>query len=925
MSVADTAVPVNAASLIRRFSSLEGRLDHTFLADRLAGARSYKRISGYFRSSILELVGEELESIRHVRIVCNSELDPIDINVSKAAREVALKERWNQLPLTTESLQFAGRYLQLYKLLTSGRLQIKVVPAQAVFVHGKAGVIELADGRKTSFIGSANDSRRGFAVNYEMVWEDPSEEGVKWVEHEFDALWKIGHDLPDAIITEIRRVAERAEVTFASLKPEEVPAAAMVEAPIYRSGEQLQAWQRSFVATFLEHREVYGKARLLIADEVGLGKTLSMATAALVSSLLDDGPVLILCPATLLYQWQTELKDRLGVQSAVWNSSGKEWVDPQGRTVRTRGAEDVVRCPYQIAIVSTGLITAGSLEAQFLRNQRVGTLILDEAHKARMRASLTSPEEPNNLLAFMRVAAGNARHVLLGTATPIQTTVRELWDLMSVLSIKADFVLGQEYQSRWRRPRESEVLVNGQSFVTDESIAWDLIRAPLVPPNAPMLDPEARRLMQSVRGDLDLPDQVFFTSKSYTDLSLFTRNGDFADVLQSNFFRRNNPFVRHVVLRRRKTLEDAGLLEKVAVDVHPDPRAPTGTYRGVTFTGLGLMTNHSFEHAYQCAEGFIDILSKRTRSAGLLRSIFLQRICSSFASGLATVERMLERRVEPDEESPIQELEIGVLRTLEDTEIEYLEAIRAELRTHRDADPKLNAVKWFLRDFRTPSSKGLSWAEMGCIVFTQYFDTAYWVARELAAVYPDEIVAVYAGAGKSGLYRGDRFVSEERDTIKTMVRERIVKLVVATDAACEGLNLQTLGTLINIDLPWNPSRLEQRLGRIKRFGQVRDSVDMLNLVYHETRDEDVYATLSARMKSRFDIFGGLPDCIDADWIENLEEFNKLAETHLHMREQLTNIFEEKWALTVQSDSHRWDECTRVLSRSDIDKKMSAPW
>ena len=66
-------------------------------------------------------------------------------------------------------------------------------------------------------------------------------------------------------------------------------------------------------------------------------------------------------------------------------------------------------------------------------------------------------------------------------------------------------------------------------------------------------------------------------------------------------------------------------------------------------------------------------------------------------------------------------------------------------------------------------------------------------------------------------------------------------LVVATDAACEGLNLQTLGTLINVDLPWNPSRLQQRIGRIQRFGQTRDRVDMLNLVYKDTRDEKVYA------------------------------------------------------------------------------------
>ncbi|MFR9721683.1 helicase-related protein, partial [Aeromonas diversa] len=80
---------------------------------------------------------------------------------------------------------------------------------------------------------------------------------------------------------------------------------------------------------------------------------------------------------------------------------------------------------------------------------------------------------------------------------------------------------------------------------------------------------------------------------------------------------------------------------------------------------------------------------------------------------------------------------------------------------------------------------------------------------------------LYAGVGKSGLFRDEQFNNVEREVIKAAVRTREIRLVVATDAACEGLNLQTLGTLINIDLPWNPSRLEQRLGRIKRFGQSR--------------------------------------------------------------------------------------------------------
>ena len=90
----------------------------------------------------------------------------------------------------------------------------------------------------------------------------------------------------------------------------ELPAAALAESPIYRGGEQLQPWQRSFVTMFLKHRQTYGRARMLLADEVG--KTLSLAASAVLAALLDDGPVLILCPSTLTFQWQVELKDKPG-------------------------------------------------------------------------------------------------------------------------------------------------------------------------------------------------------------------------------------------------------------------------------------------------------------------------------------------------------------------------------------------------------------------------------------------------------------------------------------------------------------------------------------------------------------------------------------------------------------------------------------
>jgi superfamily II DNA/RNA helicase len=195
----------------------------------------------------------------------------------------------------------------------------------------------------------------------------------------------------------------------------------------------------------------------------------------------------------------------------------------------------------------------------------------------------------------------------------------------------------------------------------------------------------------------------------------------------------------------------------------------------------------------------------------------------------------------------------------------------------------------------------------------------------LAKTLPDEPVAVYAGTGKSGLFRGDAFASIEREEIKKAVKKRSVRLVVATDAACEGLNLQTLGTLINVDLPWNPSRLEQRLGRIKRFGQARRSVDMLNLVYHETQDEKVYSVLSRRLKDKFDIFGGLPDTIEDDWIETEERMEEMMNEYVHLREKASDVFELRYKQTIDPDKNRWELCSRVLARKDVVEKLSESW
>ena len=115
----------------------------------------------------------------------------------------------------------------------------------------------------------------------------------------------------------------------------------------------------------------------------------------------------------------------------------------------------------------------------------------------------------------------------------------------------------------------------------------------------------------------------------------------------------------------------------------------------------------------------------------------------------------------------------------------------------------------------------------------------------------------------------------------------------------------------------------QRLGRIKRYGQVRHSVGMRNLVYHDTQDEQVYAVISRRMKARYDIFGGLPDAIEDEWIEDMEELEQKMNKYIQLQARAQNVFEMRYQETIDPDKNRWDLCSRVLARRDIVDRLSA--
>ncbi len=166
------------------------------------------------------------------------------------------------------------------------------------------------------------------------------------------------------------------------------------------------------------------------------------------------------------------------------------------------------------------------------------------------------------------------------------------------------------------------------------------------------------------------------------------------------------------------------------------------------------------------------------------------------------------------------------------------------------------------------------------------------------------------------------FTEQEGEELKQMVRRGELRLLLGTDAASEGLNLQRLGTLINFDLPWNPTRLEQRKGRIQRIGQLRDTVYIYNMRYKGSVEDRVHELLSDRLAAIHQMFGQIPDILEDVWIEiAMGEIERAKQTidaipkqHPMMRKYHKKL--EKVA---------WESCTQVLDASNQKQHLLQGW
>ncbi|MGB5975049.1 MAG: helicase-related protein, partial [Nodosilinea sp.] len=251
---------------------------------------------------------------------------------------------------------------------------------------------------------------------------------------------------------------------------------------------------------------------------------------------------------------------------------------------------------------------------------------------------------------------------------------------------------------------------------------------------------------------------------------------------------------------------------------------------------------------------------EQRKALGFLMTLYRKRLTSSFYAIQQSLQRRLDSLItqqgssltaddladlDDADDAVIEGLE-GYMEPVDPREIEHLEALLRQFENTGE-DTKL---AHFIATLRQELVNRES-----AIAFTQYTDTMDFLREQLRGLYGSQ-VACYSGRGGE-LWRDGQWAIVPKELIKTRFRDGEIKILLCTESASEGLNLQTCGVLFNYDLPWNPMRVEQRIGRIDRIGQRYPTVTIHNFYYDGTVEAKVYRKLRDRIGAFESVVGNL--------------------------------------------------------------------
>src|SRR5690606_3157117 len=581
--------------------------------------------------------------------------------------------------------------------------------------------------------------------------------------------------------------------------------------------------------------------RLLIADEVGLGKTIQ--AGMLIRQMWLSGRarrVLILAPAAVMGQWQIELREKFNLNWPVYDGGRLAWLPTPGTDSRRSqkvGRDEWHREPAVIA--SSHLMRRNDRHQELCEQAEPWDLvILDEAHHARRRGAGSAAEGgPNMLLRLMRELRQRTKGLLLLTATPMQVHPIEVWDLLDLLGVPAEW--GEAAFLRFfgilekPSPTHEEFDELARMFrATEHAYGETPVEAAVSAGAASRL--RAQRILDALRDSSNIPRRQLQGGERRAALRLL---------------RQSTPISRLVSRHTRELLR--AYYQAGKIDTPIPQRAVEDRFVEMTPEEWAV---------YRAVEAYVsttyDRAPQEKRSAvGFVMTVYRRRVASSFAALRSTLKERLATvrghapgqfpvsEDEPDDETSDDVMDAGLVAAAEREAAPVEE--RAEIERLLDQagalpqDTKAGVLRKVLEELEAAGYEQ-------AMVFTQYTATMDFLREYLRGIGRQGILC-FSGRGGEVLEHDGKWRTVSRDDVKRRFREGRAEILLCTDAAAEGLNFQFCGAVVNYDMPWNPMRVEQRIGRIDRLGQQHAAIRIVNLHYRDTVEADVYAALRSRI------------------------------------------------------------------------------
>ena len=547
---------------------------------------------------------------------------------------------------------------------------------------------------------------------------------------------------------------------------------------------------------------------VLLADEVGLGKTIEAGLVMCQLWAERKRRILVVCPASLRKQWQCELEDKFNLPSLVVDAKAAHQLEKEG-----------FANPYEKPAVLISSYPFAAKSADNLRAVAWDLVVLDEAHKLR-----NSYRESNRVGQTLRWALEDRRKILL-TATPLQNSLTELYGIATLLD-KTAFGDLPSFRSRYVNAGGNldELRARLKEF-TWRTLRKDVAAFVRYTKRFPLTESFActdreQALYEDVSAYLQDETTYAFPSSQRAMLTLLVRK-----VLASS------------------SVALAGTLEMI------------------------LARLRRLQH------------EKRTPPASWLDDVL--------DDDPDLVEELSEDREEVAEDEMAAHDPRTAKGTSSETDAIDPRRLQAEIARVADLAARARAIGADRKTQRLLTALEKGWArlrELGAaekaVVFTESRRTMAFLKDYLEAHgYAGQVVC-FSGGGKKDetaerIYADYRAAHpEDASSRPVMMRHALIdafrreaKILIATEAGAEGINLQFCSMVVNYDLPWNPQRVEQRIGRCHRYGQKYDVVVVNFLNTRNAADVRVHEILERKLHLFEGLFGasnGILGVLDRD-------------------------------------------------------------